>query len=306
VGRIRCLRSAVLQRTHVVPDQSDLGQRPRDSVPLQPWGLDEAGAEAGGDFDKLSVRAAVLGGTFMRWDEEANTFIAFPAQTGPWKGANQAVAALGRPVDYVGHNSVDFSANATYILHKDGGGISLLYYKGTVATPTHCTDGTAIGSRNTTTGVVCGVSAAGEIGSTDFDFTEASAFKNSFDRVAVYGSYPYGKLLPMAGYQFGRDDIPVSAAAFPTNPAIDKFSSTGAFAEGTYSVNQFVAAGVRYDHFHPNTSRLNTQWAITPYISIPLQNGFQIIAEYQHRDFQLDASNHRQNDMFQVRVIFIQ
>jgi len=110
----------------------------------------------------------------------------------------------------------------------------------------------------------------------------------------------------MAGYQVGRDDMPVSAAAFPTNPAIDKFNSTGAFAEGTYTVNQFFTAGVRYDHFHPNTSRLNTQWAVTPYINVPLQNGLQIIAEYQHRDFQLDATNHRQNDTFQVRVIFIQ
>jgi len=50
---------------------------------------------------------------------------------------------------------------------------------------------------------------------------------------------------------------------------------------------------------------LNTQWAITPYVNIPLQNGFQVIAEYQHRDFQLNATNHRQNDTFQARVIFI-
>jgi hypothetical protein len=273
---------------------------------FQPWGLDEVGAEVGGELNKLSLRAAVLGGTFMRWDEEANTFLAFPAQTGPWKGANQAVAALGKPVTSIGHNSVDFSANAQYLLHPEGGVISLVYYRGTVATPTHCTDGTAIGSKNTTTGVACGVSSAGDVGNTDFDFTEASAFQNNFDRVAVYGSYPLGKFLPMAGYQFGRDDIPVSPTTFPTNAAMDKFNSTGAFAEGTYSIGQYITAGVRYDHFHSNTAKLNTQWAVTPYVNIPLQNGFQIIAEYQHRDFQLDATNNRQNDTFQVRVIFIQ
>jgi hypothetical protein len=273
---------------------------------FQPWGLDEAGAEVGGEFDKLSVRAAVLGGTFMRFEEEANTFIAFPAQTGPWKGANQAVAALGKPVDSVGHNSVDFSANAQYLLHPEGGVVSLLYYHGSVATPTHCSDGTPIGSGSAAAGTLCGVSAAGDIGNTDFDFTKASAFQNNFDRVAIYASYPFGKFLPMAGYQYGRDDIPVSPATFPANSALDKFTSNGAFVEGAYTLHQYVTGGVRWDRFHPNTARLNTSWAVTPYVNIPLQNGFQIIAEYQHRDFQLDATNSRQNDTFQVRVIFIQ
>jgi hypothetical protein len=69
------------------------------SIPyvFQPWGLDEVGAEVGGDINKLSLRAAILGGTFMRWEEDSNAFLPFPAQTGPWKGANQAVAALGKP-----------------------------------------------------------------------------------------------------------------------------------------------------------------------------------------------------------------
>jgi hypothetical protein len=43
-----------------------------------------------------------------------------------------------------------------------------------------------------------------------------------------------------------------------------------------------------------------------PYVNIPFNNGFQIIAEYQHRNFELDALHDRQNDTFQVRVIFIQ
>src|SRR5439155_9646440 len=107
---------------------------------FQPWGLDEVGVEVGGDFHNLSLRAAVLSGTFMRWEEEANAFLAFPAQTGPWKGANQAVAALGKPYDAVGHNTPDFSALGTDILHPDGGAVSLSYYHGNIATPTRCTD----------------------------------------------------------------------------------------------------------------------------------------------------------------------
>ena len=273
---------------------------------FQPWGLDEVGAEVGGDFNNLSLRAAVLSGTIMRWEEDPSAFLAFPAQTGPWKGANQALAALGKPYNAVGHNTPDFSANATYLLHEDGGGVSFIYYHGNAATPTHCSDGTAIGSGSATAENLCGVSATGDVGNTEFDFTDATAFQNNFDRVAVYGSYPLGKFLPMAGYQRGRDHTPVSPAAFPTNPALQTFNSTGAFVEGAFTVNENVAVGVRYDRFHPNTARLNTQWAVTPYVNIPLNNGFQIIGEYQHRDFQLDASHNRQNDTFQVRIIFIQ
>ncbi len=269
---------------------------------FQPWGLDEAGLEVGGDIKKLSLRAAVLGGTFMRWDSEANAFLPFPAQTGPWKGANQAVAALGKPFNSIAHSTPDFSANATYLLHPDGGAITVVYYRGNIATPTACTDGTLIGQTNTTTGEVCGVTASttaspfGTVGNTDFDFSSSTAFRNNFDRFAAYASYPIGKrFLPMAGFHYGRD----------TNPNGTKFDSKGAFAEGAYTINQYVTAGVRYDWFHPNTTKLNSQWAITPYVNIPLQNGIQFIAEYQHRDFELSAVNHRQNDTIQIRFIFI-
>jgi hypothetical protein len=269
----------------------------------QPWGLDEVGAEVGGEFDKLSVRGAILGGTFIRWDAEANTFLAFPAQTGPWKGANQAVSALGKPFDYVSHNTPDFSANVTYTLTENGGGVSLLYYHGNIATPTKCTDGTAIGKTNSA-GEVCGVTAStaaapfGAVGNTDFDFTSASAFRNDFDRIGLYGSYPLGQhFVPSVGYQHGQDH----------NPDGSTFSSTGAFVEGTYLINKHATAGARYDWFHPNTSVNNKQWAFTPYVNIPLQNGFQIIAEYQRRDFELAPGTfHRHNDTFQLRMIYIQ
>jgi hypothetical protein len=107
--------------------------------------------------------------------------------------------------------------------------------------------------------------------------------------------------------QYGRDTIPVDAVNFPIVATFRKFDSKGAFAEGSYMFSEYVTAGVRYDWYKPKyaASAFNTQWAITPYVNIPLQNGFQIIAEYQHRDFQLSASNHRQNDTFQARIIFI-
>ena len=270
----------------------------------QPWGLDEVGLELGYDFDKLSLRAAVLGGTFMRWDNEARAFLPFPAQTGPWKGANQAVSALGKAFNSLAHNTPDFSANATYILHPNGGAITLLYYRGNIATPTACTDGTKIGKVNPTTNVVCGVTASsssapfGTVGNTDFDFTSSTAFRNNFDRYAAYASYPIGKhFLPMAGFDYGRD----------TNPdRRTKFDSKGAFAEGAVLLNQYVSAGFRYDWFHPRYPAHNRQWAVTPYVNWALQNGLQFIAEYQHRDFELPPGTfRRQNDTFQIRVIFI-
>jgi hypothetical protein len=270
---------------------------------FQPWGLDEVGAEVGGEFDKLSVRAAILGGTFMRWEQEANAFIAFPSQTGPWKGANQAVPGLGKPFNYVSHNTPDFSANVTYTLHENGGGLSLLYYHGNIATPTACTDGTLIGKTDAA-GEVCGVTGStatapfGEAGNTDFDFTNATAFRNNFDRVGLYAAYPIGKhLLPAVGYDYGRDH----------NPDGTTLNSNGAFVEGSYSFSKYATAGARYDWFHPNTSLSNKQWAFTPFLNVPLQNGFQVITEYQRRDFELPpGASHRHNDTFQLRMIYIQ
>lgn len=256
---------------------------------FQPWGLDEAGIEVGVDIKRLSLRAALLGGTIIRWDEEAQTFLAFPAQTGPWKGANQAVAALGKPVTSVAHSTPDFSMNATYILHKDGGGISLLYYRGNVSTPTSCTDGTLLGKNHPETTTPCG--------GADTDFSNPSTlFRNNFDRMSAYASYPVGKhFLPMAGFDYGRD----------TNSNLTKFDSKGAFVDGVFFLNRYVTSGLRYDWYHPNMVKLNTQWAITPYVNIPLWNGAQVITEYSHRDFRLDATNHRQNDTLQIRIIFI-
>ena len=287
---------------------------------FQPWGLDEAGLEIGGDIKKLSLRVALLNGTILRWEDESQAFLPFPAQTGPWKGANQAVAALGKPANSAAHSTPDFSANATYILHSNGGGISLLYYRGNVSTPSVCindpdpitglsTGFTKIGATPPTGTTIDGKNqtCAGSL----VDFSErATQFRNNFDRFAAYASYPIGKrFLPMAGFNYGRDDTPLTYDLSGTGAAVTtlhKFDSKGAFADGVVFLSQYVTAGLRYDWFHPKYPTHNKQWAVTPYVNIPLQNGFQIIAEYQHRDFELAPGTfHRQNDTFQARIIFI-
>ncbi len=144
----------------------------------QPWGRDEVGLEVGGE-------------------------------SGPWKGANQAVPGLGRPFDYVSHNTPDFSANVTYALSEMGGGLARLYYH-------------------------CNIAA----GNTDVDFTDATAFRDNFHRVGLYGSYPIGKtFFPQAGLQRGTDHRADGTT----------FNSTGAFAEAPYVFSKCATGGARYD-----------------------------------------------------------
>src|SRR5262249_754054 len=122
---------------------------------------------------------------------------------------------------------------------------------------------------------------AGEVGNTQFDYTDATGFRNNFDRVALYGSYPIGKyFLPMGGFQYGRDDIPVRPTTFTTGDELTKFDSKGAFIDGAFFLGGLATTGIRYDWFHPNTARLNEQWALTPYVNIPVGNGFHIMPDY--------------------------
>lgn len=77
--------------------------------------------------------------------------------------------------------------------------------------------------------------------------------------------------------------------------------------EGAYTISRYATIGARYDWFRPNTSVNSRQWAFTPFVTIPLQNGLQVIAEYQHRDFELAPGTYRRkNDTLQLRVICIQ
>ncbi len=128
--------------------------------------------------------------------------------------------------------------------------------------------------------------------------TYGMAFRNNFDRVGAYVSYPMGQFVPSAGYQYRKDDSPDGTT----------FNSNGAFVEGTYLISKYATVGARYDWFRPITSVESRQWAFTPYINIPFQNGLQLIAEYTHRDFQIAPAGtvHRSNDSFQLWMIFIQ
>src|SRR5262249_45022370 len=108
-------------------------------------------------------------------------------------------------------NTPDFQLFANHILTDDGGGVSAYYYHGNLDLP---------------------------VGTT------STLFQNSFDRFALYGSYPVISTLQLLGaVQWGRDNIATGGT----------FSSRGWFGEVDVPLNQYTAAGARYDWFDPST-----------------------------------------------------
>ena len=127
--------------------------------------------------------------------------------------------------------------------------------------------------------------------------SSARFFRNNFDRVAAYGSYPVlTKLHLLAGFQHGRDTL-VSGG---------HFDSRGVFAEANVPFHQYATAGLRYDWFDPAVDKAkNEVWAVTPFVNVPLQNGLQFIAEYQHKKTLRGINPAKIDDAFQIRFIFI-
>jgi hypothetical protein len=173
---------------------------------------------------------------------------------------------LSKPGGTTSANSADFQLFANQILNPDGGGVSAYYYHGRLDLP--------IG------------------GSLD------NTFQNSFDRFALYGAYPVvPKLHVLAAFQSGRDDA-LSGG---------RFTSRGAFAEADVPLHDYATAGVRYDWFDPATTKSSNELrGVFAFLNLPFQNGLQFIAEYQHKNTKRGANPDRNDNIFQVRFIFIQ
>jgi hypothetical protein len=173
--------------------------------------------------------------------------------------------ALSKPAGLHSSNTLDFQLFANQILNADGGGVSAYYYHGNLDLP---------------------------IGTT------STFFQNTFDRFALYGSYPLiPKLLVLGGVQTGRDHT-VTASTF---------DSRGAFVEADVPFHQFATAGARYDWFDPARNKAdNSLRGIFAFVNIPLQNGLQFIAEYQNKNTKQGTGPERTDNIFQIRFIFIQ
>ena len=178
-------------------------------------------------------------------------------------GAAQGVG-LTKPSAGPRHNAPDFQLFVNQVLAADGGGLSFHYYHGNLALPI--------------------------TGTTNF-------FRNTFDRAAMYASYPIKRHLQLlAGYQHGRDHTSSHTT----------FSSVGAFAEASVPIKGMTTAGIRYDWFDPSRGKPNNEIkGITTYVNAWFFSQLRIVAEYQHKTTKRDSVSGQTDDAFQVRVIYI-
>ena len=182
-------------------------------------------------------------------------------------GRLTAFAAQGGPLTrssaLPGHNFPDIQLFVNHTLHPDGGGVSLHYYHGNLALPV----------------------------------SGAAAFRNTFDRVAVYASYPaHERLHLFAGFQNGRDGMASSG----------RFGNRGLYAEAAVPIVPLTAAGVRYDWFDPARNKLENEIrGVTTYVNAWFREQFRIVAEYQHKHTRRGALPTQKDDALQVRFIFI-
>lgn len=163
------------------------------------------------------------------------------------------------------HHGVDFQLMVNRILHPNAGSVSLYYYHGNLDLPV----------ANTT-----------------------RAFRNDFNRVAAYASYPIAKRLTLlGGVQRGRDDRATGG----------RFTSLGAYAEAVVPViNDLTNAGVRFDWFDPaRNKRENESRGLTAYLNAWALSQFRFVAEYQRRNLKRGLLSDRNDNAFQLRLIFI-
>jgi hypothetical protein len=160
-------------------------------------------------------------------------------------------------------NSSDFQVFANQIINPEGGGLSFHYYHGNLNLPV----------------------------------MNSGFFLNSFDRVALYGSYPANKRLQLfGGVQWGRDHLPMGAT----------FGSNGGFVEVAVPIKLLSAAGVRFDWFDPANGKQNDQVkGFTAYVNAWFYSQFRVVAEYQHKNIERAVAVEEHDDTLQIRLIYI-
>src|SRR5499426_3406469 len=223
-----------------------------------PWNFHQAGVTFGYYQGRTAVRALMLAGVRFH-------------------GHDHELEPFGRKDPFTDssplskHNGVDFQLLVNRILNFNGGAVTLYYYRGNMNIPIINQDGI---------------------------FQPDRAFRNDFDRVAFYASYPVAKRLTLlGGVQRGRDDIATGG----------RFTSLGAYTEAAVRViNDITHAGVRVDWFDParNKSR-NEVYGVAPYINLWVKDQFRFVVEYGLRERKLAPLPNKKDKLFQVRLINI-
>src|SRR5215470_11094864 len=223
-----------------------------------PWNFHQSGMTFGYYQGRTAVRALLISGVRLHKDKDA-------------------LEPFGRKEPFTDslplskHSGVDFQLLVNRILNFNGGGVTLYYYHGNMNIPIINPDGT---------------------------FQPDNAFRNDFDRVAFYASYPVAKRLTLlGGVQRGRDDIATGG----------RFTSLGAYTEATVPViNDLTNAGVRFDWSDParNKSR-NEVYGVTSYLNLWVRDQFRFVAEYQRKERRQAPAPNKKDNVFQLRLIFI-
>jgi hypothetical protein len=223
-----------------------------------PWNFHQSGVTFGYYEGRTAVRALLLSGIRLRDDDHQ-------------------LEAFGRREPFTDslplskHHGVDFQFLVNRVLNFNGGSVTLYYYHGNMNIPIINPDGT---------------------------FQPDRAFRNDFDRVAFYASYPVAKRLTLlGGVQRGRDDIATGG----------RFTSLGAYTEAAVPViNELTHVGVRVDWFDParNKNR-NELYGITTYMNLWVREQFRFVAEYQRKERREAPLPNKKDHAFQLRLIFI-
>jgi hypothetical protein len=223
-----------------------------------PWNFHQAGVTFGYYQGRTAVRALMLAGVRLREDGE---------ELEPF-GRREPFTTSS---SFSKHRGADFQLLVNRILNFNGGAVTLYYYHGNMNIPIINPDGT---------------------------FQPDRSFRNDFDRVAFYASYPVAKRLTLlGGIQRGRDDIATGG----------RFTSLGAYTEAAVPIiNDITHAGVRVDWFDParNKNR-NEVYGVTTYMNLWVRDQFRFVAEYQRKERRQAPLPNKKDHAFQLRLIFI-
>jgi len=223
-----------------------------------PWNFHQAGVTLGYYRGRTAVRALMLAGVRLHDNDHE-------LQPFGRKDPFMASSPLSK------HDGVDLQLLVNRILNFNGGAVTLYYYHGNMTIPIINQDGM---------------------------FSPDRVFRNDFDRVAFYASYPVAKRLTLlGGVQRGRDDIATGG----------RFTSLGAYIEAAVGViNDITNAGVRLDWFDParNKSR-NELYGVTTYMNLWVHDQFRFVAEYQRKERRQEPLPIKKDNAFQLRLIFI-
>ena len=223
-----------------------------------PWNFHQAGVTFGYYQGRTAIRAITLAGVRLHDKDE---------ELEPF-GRKEPFTASS-PLSK--HKGVDFQLLVNRILNFNGGAVTLYYYRGNMTIPIINPDGT---------------------------FQPDKVFRNDFDRVAFYASYPVAKRLTLlAGVQRGRDDIATGG----------RFSSLGAYTEAAVPIiNDLTNAGVRLDWFDPARNKSKNELrGVTTYLNLWARDQFRFVVEYQRKDRRQGEAPNKKDNAFQLRLIFI-